>query len=174
MRALHESRGSLIARHPPSRHGLLFELRFIRLFGGMVRHRVDFPRHHSDVPDLPGDPSIPASAPHRSGQSCQRQTLSNWPRYRGACSNSHWHSHSKSAPNIVPSASRQILASMYSNVPSVRLVSDAMFVGMFGINTQWLSGSGTSGCRSFPMKKGCFVLPAAFPRRRSGNCPWPR
>ncbi|MFM9961090.1 MAG: hypothetical protein ACKV2Q_07675 [Planctomycetaceae bacterium] len=37
--------------------------------------------------------------------------MSNCPRYRGALSKNHWHRHSKSPPNVVPSASRLSVSS---------------------------------------------------------------
>ena len=74
----------------------LAELRFIRRFGGMTRHRVDFLRHHSDAPDLSGDPSISCKTTARrsGGRLCGEATcqgiswspmrpgrVSPWPRF---------------------------------------------------------------------------------------------
>ena len=51
-------------------------LGFIRLFGGMTHHRVDFLRHHSDVPDLPRDTSIRCNTTARrsGGRLCGEAT----------------------------------------------------------------------------------------------------
>ena len=60
--------------------------RFNALFGGMTRNRVDFSRHHSDVPCLQGDRSICCNAVARrsGGRLCWEATCQgiSWPPMR--------------------------------------------------------------------------------------------
>ena len=99
-----------------------------RSFANWVLPADSFSDHS---PDRLGSMSISASGHHLSGQFFHSLILSNWPRYRGAFSRNHLQSHSKSPPNVVPSASRRIFASMDSKVPFVTVGSVLTLIGMF-------------------------------------------
>ena len=96
------------------------EIGLIRLFGGMTRNRVDFLRHHSEVPYLQGDTSICCNTTARrsGGRLCGEATcpgiswspmrpgrVSLWPRFsaRGLWESRHrphW-SHASVNPDAV-------------------------------------------------------------------------